>query len=118
VQPAAPQRPAGAPVGNAAARAFAAAVNSGSTDRVMATLTDDAVVIDGGRRFADAQAIRDWVDADVTGPDGHITVDAERLHAGGTVLTVDFRSSGFDGANLQSAFETRSDRVMRLTLGD
>jgi hypothetical protein len=117
VQPAAPQRPAGAPVGNAAARAFAAAVNSGSTDRVMATVTDDAVVIDGGRRFADAQAIHDWVDADVTGPDGHITVDGERPNSGGTVLTVDFRSSGFDGANLRYAFETQSDRVTRLPLG-
>jgi hypothetical protein len=116
-QPAATERPAGAPVRNAAVRAFVAAVNSGSTDRVMATLTDDAVVIDSGRRFADAQAIRDWINAEVTGPDGHIMVDAERPNAGGTVLTVDFRSSGFDGANLRYAFETRGDRVTRLTLG-
>jgi hypothetical protein len=116
-RPAAPERSAGAPVQNAAARGFVAAVNSGSTDRVMATLTDDAVVIDSGRRFADAQAIRDWVDAEVTGRDGHITVERERPNAGGTVLTVDFRSSAFDGADLRYAFETRGDQVKRLTLG-
>jgi hypothetical protein len=63
----------------------------------MATLTDDAVVIDSGRRFAPAQAIRDWLDAEVIGPDGRITVDGERPNAGGAVLTV--------------------DRVTRLTLG-
>ena len=80
-QPAAPERSAGAPVQNAAARGFVTAVNSGGTDRVMATLTDDAVVIDSGRRFADPQAIRDWLDAEVTGPDGHITVDRERPNA-------------------------------------
>jgi hypothetical protein len=116
-QPATQQRSAGAPVQNAAARAFVEAVNSGSTDRVMATLTADAVVIDSGRRFAHAQAIRDWVDAEVTGPGGHITVNGERPNAGGTVLTIDFRSSGFDGANLRYAFGTRGDRVARLTLG-
>jgi hypothetical protein len=116
-QPAAPERSAGAPVQNAAARRFVAAVNSSSTARVMATLTDDAVVIDSGRRFDDAQAIRDWVDAEVTGVDGHITVDREQLSADGTVLTVDFRSSGFTGADLRYAFETRGDRVTRLTLG-
>ena len=116
-QPAAPERSAGAPVQNAAARGFVTAVNSGSTDRVMATLTDDAVVIDSGRRFADPQAIRDWLDAEVTGPDGHITVDREQPNADGTVLTVDFRSSAFNGADLRYAFETRGDRVTRLTLG-
>jgi polyisoprenoid-binding protein YceI len=115
--PAAPERSAGAPVQNAAARGFVAAVNSGSTDRVMATLTVDAVVIDSGRRFADTQAIRDWVDAELTGVDGRITVEGERPNAGGTVLTVDFRSSGFNGADLRYAFETRGDRIMRLTLG-
>jgi hypothetical protein len=44
-QPAAPERSSGAPVENAAARAFVAAVNSGSTDRLMATLTVDAVAM-------------------------------------------------------------------------
>lgn len=116
-QSAAPERSAGAPVQNAAARGFVAAVNSGSTDRVMATLTDDAVVIDSGRRFADAPAIRDWVDAEVTGVEGHVAVDLERPNAGGTVLTVDFRSSGFSGDDLRYAFETRGDRVTHLTLG-
>jgi hypothetical protein len=114
---AAPERSAGAPVQNAAARDFVAAVNSGSTDRVIATLTDGAVVIDSGRRFADTQAIRDWVDAEVTGVGGHITVGDERPNAGGTVLTVDFRSSGFSGDDLRYAFQTRGDRVTRLTLG-
>jgi hypothetical protein len=116
-QSAAPGRSAGTPVQNAAARDFVAAVNSGSTDRVMATLTDDAVVIDSGRRFADSQAIRDWVGAEVTGVDGHITVDDEQPNAGSTVLTVDFRSSGFSGDDLRYAFETRGDRVTRLMLG-
>jgi hypothetical protein len=116
-QSAAPERSAGAVVQNAAARDFIAAVNSGSTDRVMATLTDGAVVIDSGRRFADTQAIRDWVDAEVTGVDGHITVDDEQPNAGGTVLTVDFQSSAFNGADLRYVFEARGDRVTRLTLG-
>jgi ketosteroid isomerase-like protein len=114
---AASERSAGVPVQNAAARDFVAAVNSGSTDRVIATLTDAAVVIDGGRRFADAQAIRDWLNAEVTGVDGHITVDDERANADGTVLTVDFRSSAFSGDDLRYAFQTRGDRVTRLTLG-
>jgi hypothetical protein len=116
-QSAASVRSAGAPVQNAAARDFVAAVNNGSTDRVIATLTGDAVVIDSGRRFVDAQAIRDWVDAEVTGVDGHITVDDEQPNADGTVLTVDFRSSGFSGDDLRYVLETRGDRVTRLTLG-
>ena len=83
----------------------------------MATLTDDAVVIDSGRRFADPRAIRDWIEAEVTGIDGHITVDREQPTADGIVLMVDFRSSGFNGADLSYAFETRGDRVTRVTLG-
>jgi hypothetical protein len=52
--------PAG--VKNQAARRFVDAVNAGDTDQVLATLTDDAVVIDSGRRFADRTAIRNWID--------------------------------------------------------
>jgi SnoaL-like domain len=108
-----------APVGvkNQAARRFVEAVNAGDTDQVLASLTDDAVVVDSGRRFADRTAIRDWIDTEVTGIDGRITVNSEQATADGVVLNVEFRSSGFNGTGLRYAFVTRGDRVVRLTLG-
>jgi len=107
--------PAG--VKNQAARRFVDAVNAGDTDQVLATLTDDAVVIDSGRRFADRTAIRNWIDTEVTGIDGRITVNSEQTTADGVVLVVDFRSSGFNGTGLRYSFITRGDRVANLTLG-
>jgi hypothetical protein len=104
-------------VQNPAAARFIESVNAGSTDRVMETLTDDAVVIDTGRRFADSDAIREWVDSEVTGVDGRITVRNERAADDGVVLTVDFESSGFSGTDLRYMFTTRGDRVANLTLG-
>ena len=104
-------------VENAAAARFVEAVNAGSTDRVMETLADDAVVIDTGRRFADPDSIREWVDAEVTGVDGRITVRSERATDDGVVLTVDFASSGFSGTDLRYTFTTRGDRVANLTFG-
>jgi SnoaL-like domain len=106
-----------AAVKNQAARRFVEAVNAGDTDQVLATLTDDAVVIDSGRRFADRTAIRNWIDTEVTGIDGRITVNSEQTTADGVVLVVDFRSSGFNGTGLRYAFITRGDRVANLTLG-
>jgi SnoaL-like domain len=104
-------------VQNQAARRFVDAVNAGDTDQVLATLTDDAVVIDSGRRFADPTAIRSWIDTEVTGVDGRITVDSEQTTADGVVLIVDFRSSGFNGTDLRYGFVTRGDRVASLILG-
>jgi hypothetical protein len=104
-------------VQNQAARRFVDAVNTGDTDQVLATLTDDAVVIDSGRRFADPTAIRNWIDTEVTGIDGRITVNREQTTADGVVLTVDFQSSGFNGTDLRYGFVTRGDRVASLTLG-
>jgi hypothetical protein len=104
-------------VQNAAAARFVEAVNAGSTDRVTDTLTDDAVVIDTGRRFADPDSIREWVESEVTGVDGRITVRNERATDDGVVLTVDFGSSGFSGTDLRYTFTTRGDRVASLTLG-
>jgi SnoaL-like protein len=102
---------------NAAAARFVEAVNAGSTDRVMETLTEDAVVIDSGRRFADPDSIREWVDSEVTGVDGRIAVRDERATDEGVVLTVDFESSGFSGTDLRYTFTTRGERVADLTLG-
>jgi hypothetical protein len=99
------------------AKRFVEAVNSGSTDRVLATLSRDAVVVDSGRRFADRQAIRAWLDAEVTGVEGRITVQDDEPSANGTVLTVDFESSGFRGTDLRYAFVIGRDRISRLTLG-
>jgi SnoaL-like domain len=104
-------------VNNQAARRFVDAVNAGDTDQVLATLTDDAVVIDSGRRFADRTAIRGWIDTEVTGIDGRITVNSEQATADGVVLIVEFRSSGFNGTGLRYGFVTRGDRVASLTLG-
>jgi hypothetical protein len=104
-------------VNNQAARRFVDAVNAGDTDQVLATLTDDAVVIDSGRRFADRTAIRGWIDTEVTGVDGRITVNSEQATADGVVLIVEFRSSGFNGTGLCYGFVTRGDRVASLTLG-
>jgi hypothetical protein len=104
-------------VQNQAARRFVDAVNAGDTDQVLASLTDDAVVIDSGRRFADPTAIRSWIDTEVTGVDGRITVDSEQTTADGVVLIVDFRSSGFNGTDLRYGFVTRGDRVASLILG-
>jgi SnoaL-like domain len=104
-------------VQNQAARRFVDAVNAGDTDQVLASLTDDAVVIDSGRRFADPTAIRNWIETEVTGIDGRITVDSEQTTADGVVLIVDFRSSGFNGTGLRYGFVTRGDRVASLTLG-
>jgi SnoaL-like domain len=113
------QPTASAPAGvqNQAARRFVEAVNAGDTDQVLAALTDDAVVIDGGRRFADPTAIRNWIETEVTGIDGRITVNREQPTTGGVVLIVDFRSSGFNGTGLRYAFVTEGDRVASLTLG-
>lgn len=107
----------GVAVTNPAARRFVDAVNSGSTDQVIATLTGDAVVIDSGRRFADAQSIRNWIDAEVTGVDGRITVRSEQPAADGTELRVDFSSSGFNGTDLRYRFTTRGDLITNLTFG-
>jgi SnoaL-like domain len=106
-----------AEVKSQAARRFVDAVNAGDTDQVLASLTDDAVVIDSGRRFADRAAIRDWIETEVTGIDGRITVTSEQPTADGVVLIVDFRSSGFNGTGLRYAFITRGGRVASLTLG-
>jgi SnoaL-like domain len=106
-----------AAVQNQAARRFVDAVNAGDTDQVLAKLTDDAVVIDSGRRFADPTAIRNWIETEVTGIDGRITVTSEQPTADGVVLIVDFRSSGFNGSGLRYGFITRGDRVASLTLG-
>jgi hypothetical protein len=106
-----------AAVTNQAARRFVEAVNAGSTDQVLATLTEDAVVVDSGRTFSDRDAIRSWLDAEVTGVDGRITVASEQATADGVVLIVAFRSSGFNGTDLRYAFTTRGDRVATLTLG-
>jgi hypothetical protein len=111
-----PNGPAAA-VQNQAARRFVEAVNAGDTDQVLATLTDDAVVLDSGRRFADPTAIRDWIDTEITGIDGRITVNSEQPTTDGVVLIVDFRSSGFNGSDLRYGFITRGDRVASLTLG-
>lgn len=100
-----------------AARRFVEAVNAGDTDQVLATLTEDAVVVDGGRRFADPTAIRDWIDTEVTGVGGRIRVDSEQPTADGVVLVVDFSSSGFSGSGLRYRFTTRGDHVASLTLG-
>jgi hypothetical protein len=102
---------------NAAARRFVDAVNSGSTDRIMATLADRAVVIDSGRRFADRQAIRAWVDAEIIDVRGRITVRREHPTTGGTELRVDFNSSGFNGTDLRYRFTTENDLIISLTLG-
>jgi hypothetical protein len=59
----------------------------------METLTDDAVVIDTGRRFADSDTIREWVDSEVTGVDGR------------------------SGTDLRYTSTTRGDRVANLTPG-
>jgi hypothetical protein len=75
------------------------------------------VVIDTGRRFADPDSVRDWVDSEVTAVDGRITVRSERATDDGVVLTVDFESSGFSGSDLTYTFTTRGDRVANLTLG-
>lgn len=117
--PADRQRTVSAPieVQNQAARRFVDAVYVGDTDQVLASLTDDAVVIDSGRRFADPTAIRNWIETEVTGIDGRITVDSEQTTADGVVLIVDFRSSGFNGTGLRYGFVTRGDRVASLTLG-
>jgi hypothetical protein len=106
-----------AEVQNQAARRFVEAVNAGDTDQVLATLTDDAVVIDSGRRFADPTAIRDWVETEVTGIHGRIAVTSEQPTTDGVVLIVDFRSSGFNGTGLRYGFITEGDRVAGLTLG-
>jgi hypothetical protein len=106
-----------AEVKSQAARRFVDAVNAGDTDQVLATLTDDAVVIDSGRRFADPAAIRDWIETEITGIDGRITVNSEQPTTDGVVLIVDFRSSGFNGSGLRYGFITRGDRVAGLTLG-
>jgi hypothetical protein len=106
-----------AEVQNQPARRFVEAVNAGDTDQVLATLTDDAVVIDSGRRFADPTAIRNWIETEVTGIDGRITVNREQTTADGVVLIVDFRSSGFNGTDLRYAFVIRGNRVASLTLG-
>jgi hypothetical protein len=74
-------------------------------------------VIDSGRWFADPAAIPSWIDTEVTGVDGRITVDSEETTADGVVLMVDFRSSGFSGTDLRYGFVTRGDRVASLTLG-
>jgi len=104
-------------VKNQAARRFVEAVNAGDTDQVLATLTDDAVVVDSGRRFADPTTIRDWIETEVTGIDGRITVTSEQPTPNGVVLIVDFRSSGFTGTGLRYGFTTRGNRVASLTLG-
>jgi ketosteroid isomerase-like protein len=109
---------AGVAVENAAARRFIEAVNGGSVDAVMATLADDAVVIDSGRTFDDAGAIRDWLEAEVTGVDGRMTVrSVQSSSAEAAELRVDFASSAFSGTDLRYRFTTSGDQVTNLTLG-
>jgi hypothetical protein len=104
-------------VENPAARRFVDAVNDGNSDQVMATLAANSVVVDGGRRFTDPEAIRQWLETEVTGVDGKLNVTNERETSDGAVLTVDFASAGFSGSDLRYTFVTRRDEVVSLTLG-
>jgi hypothetical protein len=104
-------RSAGAPL-PVAVRRYRDAVNAEDLNRLTASFTPDALVIDVSRRFRGRSAIRAWAQAEVIG--GRLTVIrrvTRPRNPRGVTYLVRFASGGTGGFLAHYRFETRGGRI-------
>jgi hypothetical protein len=98
-----------------------AAVNAHDTDATVATFTADAYVNDARREFVGAEAIRRWVDKEMTGDS--VTIDVREVldHHGDTIVRGAYDGT-FDRANLpeelilSNYFSVRDGKIVSLVV--
>ncbi|PPK70203.1 nuclear transport factor 2 family protein [Actinokineospora auranticolor] len=76
-------------------KSYVDAVQSEDLDKLANSFTEDAVVVDVGRRIEGRQKIREWADNEVIG--GEIEVLGRTPFDGGETLLVRFNPSGLGG---------------------
>lgn len=98
-----------------------AAVNAHDTGAVAAAFAPDAYVLDNGREFRGADAIRRWIASDLTGP--KVTMEVREIvdHHGDVILRAaydgDFDRTGLpDDVVLTSYHGLRDDRIVSLLI--
>jgi hypothetical protein len=97
------------------------AVNAQDTDAIMATFTDDAYVNDARREFAGADAIRRWVEREMTGDKVSIQVREVLDHYGDTIVRGAYDGT-YDKTNLPDElvltnyFSVRDGKIVSLVV--
>jgi hypothetical protein len=98
-----------------------AAVNAQDTDAIMATFADDAYVNDARREFAGRDAIRRWVEREMTGDKVSIDVREVLEHHGDTIVRGAYDGE-FDKTNLpdevvlSNYFSVRDGKIVSLVI--
>jgi SnoaL-like domain len=97
------------------------AINTGDTDRAVATFAEDAYVNDNRRIFVGVDAIRRWVAKEVVGVKVAIEVREVLDHYGDTMLRVAYDGT-FDRTNLPddilmtNYFSVRDGKIVSLMI--
>jgi hypothetical protein len=97
------------------------AVNAQDTDAIMATFADDAYVNDARREFAGADAIRRWVEREMTGDKVSIQVREVLDHYGDTIVRGAYDGT-YDKTNLPDElvltnyFSVRDGKIVSLVV--
>jgi len=98
-----------------------AAVNAQDTDAIMATFADDAYVNDARREFAGRDAVRRWVEREMTGDKVRIEVREVLDHYGDTIVRGAYDGE-FDKTNLpdevvlSNYFSVRDGKIVSLVI--
>jgi ketosteroid isomerase-like protein len=98
-----------------------AAVNAQDTDAIMATFADDAYVNDARREFAGRDAVRRWVEREMTGDKVRIEVREVLDHHGDTIVRGAYDGE-FDKTNLpdevvlSNYFSVRDGKIVSLVV--
>jgi len=98
-----------------------AAVNAQDTDAIMATFADDAYVNDARREFAGREAVRRWVEREMTGDKVRIEVREVLDHHGDTIVRGAYDGE-FDKTNLpdevvlSNYFSVRDGKIVSLVI--
>jgi hypothetical protein len=98
-----------------------AAVNAQDTDAIMATFADDAYVNDARREFAGRDAVRRWVEREMTGDKVRIEVREVLDHYGDTIVRGAYDGE-FDKTNLpdelvlSNYFSVRDGKIVSLVV--
>jgi len=98
-----------------------AAVNAQDTDAIMATFADDAYVNDARREFAGRDAVRRWVEREMTGDKVRIEVREVLDHHGDTIVRGAYdgefdKTSLPDEIVLSNYFSVRDGKIVSLVV--
>ena len=98
-----------------------AAVNAQDTDAIMATFADDAYVNDARREFAGRDAVRRWVEREMTGDKVRIEVREVLDHYGDTIVRGAYdgefdKTSLPDEIVLSNYFSVRGGKIVSLVV--